>query len=221
MIVFVLRRLLILSTAVAQAFGSYSVTVPGKGRIAFLDTPGHEAFTAMRSRGAHVTDIVVLVVAADDGVMPQTIEAINHAKAANVPIVVALNKIDKKTADPDRVKKQLMQYDLTSEEWGGKTVIVGVSALTGQGIDDLLDLILLESELLELKANPDKKASGIIIEAHISKGRGRVSQRSWFKQGRLKKAMGLSLVLTLEKLKRLMIISVKSKKRVTKLRLKS
>jgi len=160
---------------ITQHIGSYSVTVPGKGRIAFLDTPGHEAFTAMRSRGAHVTDIVVLVIAADDGVMPQTIEAINHAKAANVPIVVALNKIDKKTADPDRVKKQLMQYDLTPEDWGGKTVIVGVSALTGKGVDELLDLILLEAELLELKANPDKKASGIIIEAHISKGRGPVA----------------------------------------------
>lgn len=160
---------------ITQHIGSYSVQVPGKGKITFLDTPGHEAFTAMRSRGANVTDIVVLVVAADDGIMPQTIEAINHAKAANVPIVVALNKIDKKTAEPDKVKKQLMQYDLTPDDWGGKTVVCGVSALTGQGVDELLDLILLEAELLELKANPDKKASGIVIEAHLSKGRGPVA----------------------------------------------
>lgn len=159
---------------ITQHIGSYSVILP-KGRITFLDTPGHEAFTAMRARGAHVTDIVVLVIAADDGVMPQTIEAINHARAANVPIVVALNKIDKKTADPDRVKKQLMEYDLTPEDWGGKTVVVGVSAVSGEGVDNLLDLILLEAELLELKANPDKKASGIVIEAHISKGRGPVA----------------------------------------------
>ncbi len=159
---------------ITQHIGAYSVKMP-RGFITFLDTPGHEAFTAMRSRGAHITDIVVLVVAADEGIMPQTIEAIDHAKAANVPIVVALNKMDKKTADPDRVKKQLTQYELTAEEWGGKTVIAGVSAQTGQGIDELLELILLESELLDLKANPDKKASGIVIEAHISKGRGAVA----------------------------------------------
>lgn len=159
---------------ITQHIGSYSVSMP-KGRITFLDTPGHEAFTAMRARGAHVTDIVVLVVAADDGIMPQTIEAINHAKAANVPIVVALNKIDKKSADPDRVKKQLMEYELTPEDWGGKTVVVGVSATTGEGVEHLLELILLESELLELRANPNKKASGIVIEAHISKGRGPVA----------------------------------------------
>ena len=159
---------------ITQHIGSYSVEMP-KGRITFLDTPGHEAFTAMRARGAHVTDIVVLVVAADEGIMPQTIEAIDHARAANVPIVVALNKIDKKNVDVDRVKKQLMEYDLTPEEWGGKTVIVGVSATTGEGIDNFLDLILLESELLELKANPNKSASGIVIEAHMSKGRGSVA----------------------------------------------
>ncbi|MBI3601906.1 MAG: translation initiation factor IF-2 [Candidatus Omnitrophica bacterium] len=159
---------------ITQHIGSYSVAIP-KGRITFLDTPGHEAFTAMRARGAHITDIVVLVVAADEGIMPQTIEAIDHARAANVPIVVALNKIDKKTADADRVKKQLMEYDLTPEDWGGKTVVVGVSALTGEGIDKLLEMILLESELLELKANPDKKASGIVIEAHLSKGKGAVT----------------------------------------------
>lgn len=159
---------------ITQHIGAYSVNIP-KGRITFLDTPGHEAFTAMRARGAHVTDIVVLVVAADEGMMPQTIEALDHARAAGVPIVVALNKIDKKTADSDRVKKQLMEHDLIPEEWGGKTVVVGVSALTGEGIDKLLELILLEAELLELKANPYKKASGIIIEANLSKGRGVVA----------------------------------------------
>lgn len=159
---------------ITQHLSAYWVSMP-KGRITFLDTPGHEAFTAMRARGAHVTDIVVLVIAADEGIMPQTVEALSHARAAGVPIVVALNKIDKKTADMDRVKKQLMEHDLTPEEWGGKTVVVGVSALTGEGIDKLLELILLEAELLELKANPDKKASGIVIEAHLSKGRGAVA----------------------------------------------
>ncbi len=159
---------------ITQHIGSYSVKIP-KGQITFLDTPGHEAFTAMRARGAHVTDIVVLVVAADEGIMPQTVEAIDHAKAAGVPIVVALNKIDKKTADPDRVKKQLMEYDLAPEDWGGKTVVVGVSATTGEGIDNFLELILLESELLELKANPNKNSKGIVIEAHLSKGKGAVA----------------------------------------------
>ena len=159
---------------ITQHIGSYSVKI-NKGQITFLDTPGHEAFTAMRARGAHITDIVVLVIAADEGIMPQTIEAIDHAKAAGVPIVVALNKIDKKTADPDRVKKQLMEYDLAPEDWGGKTVVAGVSATTGEGIDNLLELILLESELLELKANPDKNSKGIVIEAHLSKGKGAVA----------------------------------------------
>jgi len=159
---------------ITQHIGSYSVNIP-KGRITFLDTPGHEAFSAMRARGAHVTDIVVLVIAADEGIMPQTVEAIAHAKAANVPIVVALNKIDKKSADPDKVKKQLTEHDLTPEDWGGKTVVAGVSAITGEGVDNLLELIILEAELLELKTNPDKKASGIVIEAHISKGRGAVA----------------------------------------------
>ncbi len=158
---------------ITQHIGAYSVQLP-KGRITFLDTPGHEAFTAMRARGAHITDIVVLVVAADEGIMPQTEEAINHARAANVPIVVALNKIDRKNADPDRVKKQLADIGLTPEEWQGKTVVVGVSALTGQGVDQLLELILLETELLELKANADKKASGIVVEAHLSPGKGAV-----------------------------------------------
>ena len=159
---------------ITQHIGAYSVNIP-KGRITFLDTPGHEAFTAMRKRGVHVTDIVVLVVAADEGIMPQTEEAINHAKAAGVPIVVALNKIDKRDANPDRVKKQLMERDLNPEDWGGKTVVVGVSALTGEGMDNLLEFILLESEMLELKTNPDKKASGIVVEAHLSHGKGAMS----------------------------------------------
>lgn len=156
---------------ITQHMGAYSVNVP-KGRITFLDTPGHEAFTAMRARGTHITDLVVLVVAADEGIMPQTEEAINHARAAEVPIVVALNKIDSRNANIDRVKKQLSGLDLMPEDWGGKTVVAGVSALTGQGVDNLLELILLEAELLELKANPDKSASGIVVEAHLNKGRG-------------------------------------------------
>lgn len=159
---------------ITQHIGAYSVKSTN-GNITFLDTPGHEAFTAMRARGAHVTDIVVLVVAADDGIMPQTQEAIDHARAANVPIVVALNKIDKKSADPDRVKKQLSELDLMPEEWGGKVGVVGVSALTGQGIETLLERILLESEILELRANPNKKALGIVIEAHMSKGKGAIA----------------------------------------------
>jgi translation initiation factor IF-2 len=160
---------------ITQHIGAYSVKTANGGYITFLDTPGHEAFTAMRARGAHVTDVVVLVVAADDGIMPQTQEAIAHARAANVPIVVALNKIDKKAADPDRVKKQLSELDLMSEDWGGKIGVVPVSALTGQGIDTLLERILLESEILELRANPDKKALGIVIEAHMSKGKGAIA----------------------------------------------
>lgn len=159
---------------ITQHLGAYSVQLP-KGRITFLDTPGHEAFTAMRARGAHITDIVVLVVAADEGIMPQTEEAIDHARAANVPIVVALNKIDRKNADQDRVKKQLAEHNLAPEEWDGKTVVVGVSAMTGEGVDNLLELILLEAELLELKANADKKASGIVVDAHMSPGKGSVT----------------------------------------------
>ena len=156
---------------ITQHIGAYSVELP-KGRITFLDTPGHEAFTAMRARGAHITDLVVLVVAADEGIMPQTDEAINHAIAAGVPIVVALNKIDRKTADVERVKKQLSERNLLPEDWGGKTVTVGVSALTGDGIDRLLEMILLEAELLELKTNYEKKASGVVIDAHLSRGQG-------------------------------------------------
>lgn len=156
---------------ITQHIGAYWVNLE-KGKITFLDTPGHEAFTAMRARGAHITDLVVLVVAADEGIMPQTLEAINHARAANVPIVVAINKIDSRNANIDRVKKQLQEIGLGSEDWGGKTVTVGVSAVTGEGVDNLLELLLLEAELLELKANPDKKASGIVVEAHLSKGKG-------------------------------------------------
>ena len=160
---------------ITQHIGAYDVKSSNGGHITFLDTPGHEAFTAMRARGAHITDVVVLVVAADDGVMPQTQEAIAHARAANLPIIVALNKMDKKAADPDRVKKQLAELDLMSEDWGGKVGVVGVSALTGDGIDALLERILLEAEILELRANPDKKALGIVIEAHMSKGKGAIA----------------------------------------------
>ena len=159
---------------ITQHIGAYQVHWGGKA-ITFLDTPGHEAFTAMRSRGAQVTDIAVLVVAADDGVMPQTVEAINHAKAANVPIIVAINKIDKPDANPDRVKQQLSEYGLLPEEWGGDTVMVPVSALKRQGLDDLLEMILLVAELRELKANPDRPARGVIIEAELDKGRGPVA----------------------------------------------
>jgi translation initiation factor IF-2 len=159
---------------ITQHIGAYQVVVKGK-KVSFLDTPGHEAFTALRSRGAKVTDIAVLVVAADDGIMPQTVEAINHAKAAGVPIIIAINKIDKPDANPEKVKKQLMEYDLTPEEWGGKTVVVPISAKQGTGIDELLDMILLTAEILELKANPSRSASGIVIEAKLDKGRGPVA----------------------------------------------
>jgi len=159
---------------ITQHMAAYSVQ-SSKGKITFLDTPGHEAFTSMRARGAHITDLVILVIAADEGIMPQTMEAIDHARAANVPIVVALNKIDRKNADSDKVKKQLNENGLSPEEWGGKTIVAEVSAATGEGIDHLLEMIVLESELLELKANPDKKASGIVVEAHLSRGKGAVA----------------------------------------------
>jgi translation initiation factor IF-2 len=162
------------SGGITQHIGAYEVAM-GKGHVTFLDTPGHEAFTAMRSRGAQATDIVILVVAADDGIMPQTLEAIDHARAAGVPIVVALNKIDKPQADPDKVKKQLMQADLTPEDWGGKTITLGVSAKTGKGIDELLEMLLLEAELLELKADPTRPARGIVIEGKLSKGGGPIA----------------------------------------------
>ena len=159
---------------ITQHIGAYSVTVGGK-TITFLDTPGHEAFTAMRARGASVTDIVVLVVAADDGIMPQTIEAINHSKAADVPIIVAVNKIDKPEADVERVRRELVNHGLTPEEWGGDTILVPVSAKTGEGIDKLLETINLVAEVKELTANPDAPARGTIIEAKLDKGKGPVA----------------------------------------------
>jgi translation initiation factor IF-2 len=159
---------------ITQHIGAYHVETP-KGVVTFLDTPGHAAFTAMRARGAKATDVVVLVVAADDGVMPQTIEAIQHAKAAGVPIVVAVNKIDKGDADPDRVRTELSKHEVIAEEWGGSNMFVQVSAKTGQGIDQLLDAILLQSEVLELKAATDGLATGFVIEASIEKGRGAVA----------------------------------------------
>jgi translation initiation factor IF-2 len=159
---------------ITQHIGAYHVSTD-KGQIAFLDTPGHEAFTAMRARGAKVTDIVVLVVAADDGVMPQTIEAINHSRAAGVPIIVAVNKIDKLNADPERVYRELSETGLTSEEWGGDTIFVKVSAKQNTGIDELLEMILLQSAVLELKANPDKLAKGYVVESKIDSGRGAVA----------------------------------------------
>ncbi|WP_435619687.1 translation initiation factor IF-2 [Thermoanaerobacterium thermosulfurigenes] len=159
---------------ITQHIGASVVEINGK-KVVFLDTPGHEAFTAMRARGASVTDIAVLVVAADDGVMPQTIEAINHAKAANVPIIVAINKIDKPNANPDRVKQELVEYGLVPEDWGGNTICVNVSAQKNLGLDDLLEMILLEAEMLELKANPNRPARGTIIEAQLDKNRGPVA----------------------------------------------
>lgn len=159
---------------ITQHIGAYKVEMNGK-HVVFLDTPGHKAFTAMRARGANVTDIVVLVVAADDGVMPQTEEALSHAKAANVPIVVALNKIDKPGINPLRVKQQLASLDLAPEEWGGKTQFVETSAVTKRGIDTLLERLLLEAEVLELRANPKNQARGVVLEAHLSEGRGVVA----------------------------------------------
>ena len=159
---------------ITQHIGAYQVTYKGE-KITFLDTPGHEAFTSMRARGANITDIAILVVAADDGIMPQTVESINHAKAAGVSIIVAINKMDKDTADPDRIKQQLTEHDLVVEEWGGDVIAVPVSAKTGMGIDDLLENILLVAEVKELKANPDKLAKGTVIEARLDKGKGPVA----------------------------------------------
>ena len=159
---------------ITQHIGAYRVQVDGKP-ITFLDTPGHAAFTSMRARGAQVTDIAILVVAADDGIMPQTIEAINHAKAANVPIIVAVNKIDKEGANPDRVLQQLTEYELVPEEWGGDTIVCNISAKFGQGIENLLEMVLLTAEVSDLKANPDRQAKGTVIEAKLDKGRGPVA----------------------------------------------
>jgi len=159
---------------ITQHIGAYQVEHEGK-KITFIDTPGHEAFTAIRSRGAQVTDIAILVVAADDGVMPQTVEAINHAKAANVPIIVAINKMDLPDANPDRVKQGLSEHGLIPEAWGGETIMVELSALTFEGVDELLEMILLVAEMEELKANPNRRARGIVIEAELDKGRGPVA----------------------------------------------
>ncbi|MCD6419910.1 MAG: translation initiation factor IF-2 [Synergistetes bacterium] len=159
---------------ITQHIGASVIEVNGK-EIVFLDTPGHEAFTKMRARGAQATDIVILVVAADDGVMPQTIEAINHAKAANIPIVVAINKIDKPNANIDRVKQQLSEQGLIPEEWGGETICVPISAKNGTGIDELLEMLLLQAEIVELKADPNRKAEGIVIESRLDKGKGPVA----------------------------------------------
>ncbi|MDD5217075.1 MAG: translation initiation factor IF-2 [Candidatus Omnitrophica bacterium] len=160
---------------ITQHIGAYGVQIPGKGHVTFLDTPGHEAFTAMRARGANITDVVVLVVAADDGVMPQTVEAVDHAREAGCPIVVAVNKSDLPGANPQKVMLGLQKIGLVPEEWGGKTICVKVSAKTGTGIDHLLEMLLLESEILELKANPDRLAAGTVVEGHLSKGSGPVA----------------------------------------------
>ncbi|MBR5596685.1 MAG: translation initiation factor IF-2, partial [Lachnospiraceae bacterium] len=159
---------------ITQHIGAYSVSINGQ-KITFLDTPGHEAFTAMRMRGANATDIAILVVAADDGVKPQTIEAINHAKAAGIEIIVAVNKIDKPAANIERVKQELTEYELIAEDWGGSTIFAPVSAKTGEGIQELLEMILLTADILELKANPKRKARGLVIEAQLDKGRGPVA----------------------------------------------
>ena len=171
---------------ITQHIGAYTVDVNGQ-MITFLDTPGHAAFTSMRARGAKSTDIAILVVAADDGIMPQTVESINHAKAANVPIIVAINKMDKPTANPDKIKEQLTKYDLVPEEWGGDTIIVPISAKTGMGLDELLEMVLLTAEVQELKANPNRRAKGVVIEARLDKTRGPVAtllvQNGTLKQG--------------------------------------
>src|SRR5207248_2936466 len=159
---------------ITQHIGAYQVERNGH-LITFIDTPGHEAFTAMRARGAEVTDIAVLVVAADDGVMPQTVEAMNHAKAADVPIVVAINKVDRENADVNRVKQQLTEHELVPEDWGGETITVEVSALQNQGVDDLLEQLLVVAELEELQANPEGRARGAVLEANLDVGRGPVA----------------------------------------------
>ncbi len=171
---------------ITQHIGAYTVELNGQP-ITFLDTPGHAAFTSMRARGAMCTDIAILVVAADDGIMPQTVESINHAKAAGVPIIVAINKMDKPTANPDKIKEQLTKYDLICEEWGGDTIICPISAKTGMGLDNLLEMVLLTAEVQELKANPDRRAKGVVIEARLDKTRGPIAtllvQNGTLKQG--------------------------------------
>ena len=171
---------------ITQHIGAYQVQIKGKP-ITFLDTPGHEAFTSMRARGAMVTDIAILVVAAEDGIKPQTVESINHAKAAKIPIIVAINKMDKPEANPERIKQQLTEYELVAEDWGGETIICPISAKTGMGIDNLLEMVTLTAEMAELKANPNRAASGTVIEARLDKGRGPVAtllvQNGTLKQG--------------------------------------
>ena len=171
---------------ITQHIGAYQTEINGKP-ITFLDTPGHEAFTSMRARGAMVTDIAILVVAAEDGIMPQTVESINHAKAANIPIIVAINKMDKPAANPDRIMQQLTEYELVPEDWGGETIVCPISAKTGMGIDNLLDMVVLTAEVQELKANPNRTAHGAVIEARLDKGRGPVAtllvQNGTLKQG--------------------------------------
>ena len=171
---------------ITQHIGAYTVDVNGQ-MITFLDTPGHAAFTSMRARGAKSTDIAILVVAADDGIMPQTVESINHAKAAEVPLIVAINKMDKPTANPDKIKEQLTKYDLVPEEWGGDTIIVPISAKTGMGLDELLEMVLLTAEVQELKANPNRRGKGTVIEARLDKTRGPIAtllvQNGTLKQG--------------------------------------
>lgn len=171
---------------ITQHIGAYTVDVNGQ-MITFLDTPGHAAFTSMRARGAKATDIAILVVAADDGIMPQTVESIDHAKAAGVPIIVAINKMDKPSANPDKIKEQLTKYDLVCEEWGGDTIVVPISAKTGMGLNDLLEMVLLTAEVQELRANPDRRAKGTVIEARLDKTRGPVAtllvQNGTLKQG--------------------------------------
>ncbi len=171
---------------ITQHIGAYQVDVKGNP-VTFLDTPGHEAFTAMRARGAMITDVAILVVAADDGIMPQTVESINHAKAANIPIIVAINKMDKPAANPDRIMQQLTEYELVPEDWGGETIVCPISAKTGMGIDNLLDMVVLTSEVQELRANPNRTAHGAVVEARLDKGRGPVAtllvQNGTLKQG--------------------------------------
>jgi translation initiation factor IF-2 len=172
---------------ITQHIGAYMVKLEDGERVVFIDTPGHQAFTGLRARGAKLTDVAVLVVAADDGVMPQTVEALNHAKAAGVPIIVAINKMDKEGADPERVMRQLAEHELLPEEWGGDTIFVKVSAHTGEGLDDLLEMLALQTEVLELKANPNRAGRGVIVESSLDRGRGRVAtvlvQNGTFKKG--------------------------------------
>ncbi len=172
---------------ITQHIGAYMVKVASGDRVVFIDTPGHEAFTGLRARGARLTDVAVLVVAADDGVKPQTVEAINHARAAGVPMIVAVNKMDKEGADPEMVKRQMAEHEIVPEDWGGDTIFVNVSAKTGEGLDDLLEMLALQTEVLELKANPDQRGRGVVIESRLDKGRGPAAtvlvQNGTFKKG--------------------------------------